>query len=340
MTDRDRGEEPDGIVGPDGELAPHPRRPGHRWPTLPPRPPAGPAPASPSTPPDPDPVQAGSKPAPASHRDWGPPSYLPEPQRQPGRLAGMFRDNLWKFAGLLVAIPLFTVLGVQQCHSEQSGAAEIAELPGVTTVDSDQQRIVLSTTVTRDQARRVVDRAYGLQPGWQLVQDEVSMMIIKRKSIYTAPADLYPPLDVLLALGQADLNRFAAVQVDLQAIPGIFVMAEVRTADQPVPAARELLDAMADVTSSRTRPLVVHADSSSITFDRLPAPKAALDALAELPEFARARFGEEHAVALRSTPKDADRACRTAAKIFAAHRLDVRLTYVTEPGPNPAERPC
>ncbi|MFC7620177.1 hypothetical protein [Microlunatus sp. GCM10028923] len=338
MTDPDSGEEPDGIVGPGGELSPHPRRPGHHWPTLPPKPPAGP-PAQ-TSPPTPDPVRAGSKPLHTRNRDWGPPPDLPETEQQEGGLVGFLKGSLWKVAGLLVAIPLFAILGVQQCQSQLSGVAEIAELPGVTAVDSDQQRIVLSTTITRDQARQVVDRAYGLQPGWELVQDDVSMMIMKRKSTYTAPADLYPPLDVLLALGQADLTRFADIQVSLQSIPGIFVMAEVRTGQQPVPAARELLDAMADVTSDRTRPLQVHGDFGYLIFDRLPAPPAALDALAELPEFAGASFGDENAVALRTTPDDAARDCRKAATIFAARKLDVRLTYVTEPGPNPAEHPC
>ena len=163
------------------------------------------------------------------------------------------------------------------------------------------------------------------------------MELLKGRSGYEAATGLYRPLDVLLRLDAADLTRFRSVFLSLQAIPSLAVLATLSDGAALVPATRGLANAAGDQADL----ISVHSTSSSIAITRPPVPPAAFDALAELPRFADASLARNGgSVTLRATPANADRTCRTAAKIFAAHRLAVRLSYVTDPGPAPEPKPC
>lgn len=322
------GSEPEGFIGADGELVPKVKPATDVWPV---------ADKTSTTPRPWTRVRPGVRPRATPRPRWTPPpDALPE-----GRSESRLKRHRGKLLVLMVTLPIMAVIGLVQHHAESNTAGQLTDLPGVVSVDQDEQRVQLAPEVTKAQARAVLDQVFGLRPGWELSIGTTTMEIIKRGS-YRDSADLHPPLDVLLLIGPAALPGIESIQLSLQSIPNVSPFAEVRTDADVIPATRALLDTLsASKVSGTVGPGYVSSGTATIYFEQpSEATESVLTAVAELPRFESVELGPPTTVVLRSDQPGADRTCRTASRILAAHDVRARLMIKIGDGADQNERPC
>jgi hypothetical protein len=331
------GEEPDGIVGPDGLIdAPGPDRDAgdnadRGW-SQPPPPRVTSAAASRLPRRPPRSARNPGRPVPATRR------------RSLGEVLEKVPTPVFSFAIVLLVLGVYALFN-PEIRSSLNRPVQVRDLPGVATVDNGENEIRLRRGITRDQARAVLDRAFRLEGEWRMILGPSIVPIVRGGSI-NQPNDLYPQADLLVRIA-ADLPDATPQSITIGS--DYKIAGTVLTPDQVIGTARALVDVLATdgngmaidqlrVTDRSGSRLILVPEHLAVT--RTTEIDTTLHAVSRLADFAMIEFGERPRVVVRAPSKsEFVPTCRAAAEVFRELEVTIDLEVMSARG-LPRTSPC